>query len=319
MAVAEVKTPTPTLSVGLTNFAMEPTTMTWEFLLERAVAADQAGVDRVFVVDHVVMGEHLENYEGGKFPTTSDAPWLEPLTVLAAVSSVTQRVRLATGILIAGLRRPVVLAKTLATLDALSGGRVDVGVGVGWQREEYEAAGLRFERRGKILDETLATLKALWAPGATDHTSEELGLDFERVWCEPSPVQMGGPPIWVGGTLNPTTTARIVRFGDGWIPWGEQIVEIEAGIRRVREALVEGGRDPEGFGIQGRLSLRRDSEGRYDLAEGFQRELEKVGPLVEAGVTDFVLGLRLPSDTAQARDLLTMAVADFHTVTGRKG
>src|SRR5207247_2385322 len=100
--------------------------------------------------------------EGGRQPTGPDGHWLEPLTVLSMVAAVTSRVRLATGILIAALRRPVVLAKTTATLDVLSGGRLDLGVGVGWQREEYEAAGLDFHDRGRLLDHTLAVCQTLW-------------------------------------------------------------------------------------------------------------------------------------------------------------
>src|SRR4051812_14877861 len=99
--------------------------------------ADKAGIDRIVVVDHVVMGPHTEAYSWGKFPTPPDSPWLEPLTCLAVIAGATSRVRLGTGILIAPLRSGAVLAKTAATLDVLSGGRLDLGVGTGWQKEEY--------------------------------------------------------------------------------------------------------------------------------------------------------------------------------------
>src|SRR3954467_483932 len=128
------------LSIGVTSFAAEDPG-TWQPLFDAATVADEAGVDRLVVSDHVVFGERLEEYgrpevggqAGGKQPTGPDGLWLEPLTVLTAMSSVTTRVRLATNILLASLRRPVVLAKTLSTLDVLSQGRVDIGVGVGWQ------------------------------------------------------------------------------------------------------------------------------------------------------------------------------------------
>ena len=118
----------------------------WHRFVDLGRAADDAGVDRVVVVDHVVMGPHTENYAWGKFPVPPDAPWFEPLTMLTAIAAVTTRVRLATGILIAPLRPAAFLAKQVATLDQLSRGRVDLGVGTGWQREEYDAEGLDFDR-----------------------------------------------------------------------------------------------------------------------------------------------------------------------------
>ncbi len=146
---------TPQLSIMLRTYAAEDPG-TWQPVLDTARAADVAGVDRVLVSDHVVFGEHLEAYgrpetggvDGGKQPTGPDGHWLEPLTTLSVLCGMTSRVRLGTNILIAALRRPVVLAKAAATLDVLSGGRLDLGVGIGWQREEYEAAGL--DRRARV-------------------------------------------------------------------------------------------------------------------------------------------------------------------------
>jgi len=157
------------LSTGVPSFAVEDPG-TWQHLFDAARIADQAGIDRVVVSDHVIMGEHLEEYgrpeiggqAGGKQPTGPDGPWLEPLTVLSVIAGMTSRVRLGTNILVAALRTPTVLAKTLATLDVLSGGRLDLGVGVGWQREEYEACGLSFERRGRLLEHTLEVCQTLW-------------------------------------------------------------------------------------------------------------------------------------------------------------
>ncbi|MCI0632985.1 MAG: LLM class flavin-dependent oxidoreductase, partial [Actinobacteria bacterium] len=123
-------------------------------LIDLARRAEAAGVDTVIVPDHVVMSEHTEAYEWGPFPFPIEVPWLEPLTVLAAIAGATSRVRLATGILIAPLRPAIVLAKSVATLDVLSQGRVELGVGVGWQREEFEAAGFDFATRAQRLDDT---------------------------------------------------------------------------------------------------------------------------------------------------------------------
>ena len=140
---------------------------------------DAAGVDRVVVADHLVFGENLDAYAdpaiggtaGGRQPTGPDGIWLEPLVFLTAVAATTTRIRLGTAILLAALRRPAVFAKQLATMDVLSGGRVDLGVGVGWQREEYEAVGLAFEERGRLLDHTLEVCQL-----AVDATARGLRL-----------------------------------------------------------------------------------------------------------------------------------------------
>src|SRR3954464_9254980 len=173
--------PTPHLSTALLTFsAQEPAS--WAPTLERARVADEAGVDRLVVSDHVVFGERLEEYSrpeiggqaGGKQPTGPDGLWLEPLTTLSVLAGMTSRIRLGTNILVAALRRPAVLAKSTATLDVLSGGRLDLGVGVGWQREEYEAAGLDFDDRGRLLDHTLEVLQTLWREQRAAYDAPEL-------------------------------------------------------------------------------------------------------------------------------------------------
>src|SRR5438309_10906013 len=199
----------------------------WLPMLDRARAADEAGIDRLFVSDHVVFGEHIDAYgrpelggtEGGRQPTGPDGHWLEPLTVLSTIAAITSRVRLATGILLAALRRPVVLAKAAATLDVLSGGRLDLGVGVGWQREEYEAAGLDFDARGRLLDHTLEVCQTLWRDQRASYSSPE--LSFEAIHMMPKPVNPNGVPIWVSGTVSPRPMRRLAQFGTGWIPWGK--------------------------------------------------------------------------------------------------
>lgn len=117
----------------------------WQPLFNRVIAADRAGVDRVVLSgEHVVFGEHLENYArpelgdraGGQQPTGPDGHFLEPMTTMSFLAGMTSRIRFTSSILLAALRRPVVLAKCAATLDVLSGGRLDLGVGIGWQREE---------------------------------------------------------------------------------------------------------------------------------------------------------------------------------------
>jgi probable F420-dependent oxidoreductase len=290
----------------------------WRPMLERARAADEAGIDRLFVSDHVVFGENIEAYarpelggaEGGRQPTGPDGHWLEPLTALSVVAGVTSRVRLATGILLAALRRPVVLAKTAATLDVLSGGRLDLGVGVGWQREEYEAAGLDFESRGHLLDHTLEVCQTLWRHAPARFESDE--LQFDAIHQFPHPVHDGGVPIWVSGTVNKRVLERIARFGSGWIPWGPAARDLESSIPRVREALVAAGRDVEGFQVAGRLPVVKSDDGEVDLA----RTMERVPAQVEVGVTDFRLSVALPDDRHAATDRLAEVVEAFRAAVG---
>src|SRR5437773_9621538 len=195
------------LSAALVSYAPEAPA-SWDTMLATARAYDRAGVDRLVVSDHVVFGEQLDAYarpeiggqRGGRQPTGPDGHWLEPLTALGVIAGATERFRLSTGILLAALRRPVVLAKAAATLDVLSGGRLDLGVGVGWQREEYEAAGLDFAQRGRLLDHTLEVCQTLWRDSPARFESED--LTFECIHQMPHPVQPGGVPIWVSGKIG---------------------------------------------------------------------------------------------------------------------
>ena len=171
------------LSTSLRSFAAEDPG-DWSYLVDFARAADNAGIDKLAISDHVVFGENLEAYgdptiggaRGGKQPTGPDGAWLDPICTIAHLSAVTSRVRFATNILVAALRRPVVLAKMAATIDVLSGGRLDIGVGVGWQREEYEAAGLSFELRGRMLNHTIEVCQTLWRNQTADYESPELAF-----------------------------------------------------------------------------------------------------------------------------------------------
>ncbi len=309
-------TPRPQLSIMLRTYAAEDPG-TWQSVLDTARAADAAGIDRVLVSDHVVFGENLEAYGrpesggvvGGKQPTGPDGHWLEPLTTLSVLCGVTSRVRLGTNILIAALRRPVVLAKAAATLDVLSGGRLDLGVGIGWQREEYEAAGLDFGSRGRQLDLTLEVCQTLWREPRAKVDLD--GLAFEAIHMMPKPQQPGGVPIWVSGRLNERVARRLARFGSGWIPWGEDAGDPAASIPRMREAVVAAGGDVDAIQVAGTLPTVRREDRSIDLDATMERAL----PLVEAGVTDFRAYVPVPSEYDAAVDYLRGIADGFHSAT----
>jgi alkanesulfonate monooxygenase SsuD/methylene tetrahydromethanopterin reductase-like flavin-dependent oxidoreductase (luciferase family) len=205
----------------------------------------------------------------------------------------------------------VILAKSLATLDVLSGGRLDIGVGVGWQREEYEAAGLSFDGRGKILDETLEICQLLWREQTAEYKSET--HDFSKIHLMPKPRQPGGVPIWVSGTLNPRVIARIARFGSGWIPWGPDQKEPQNGLGKIADAMKAAGRDMKDFKVHSGLPTVKGDDGQIDLA----KTMEGVKPLAEAGITDFAARFTVPADRNQAIDYLGTAVQAFRQAVGR--
>jgi probable F420-dependent oxidoreductase len=285
----------------------------WSYVVEFARAAETAGFDRLVASDHVVFGENLEAYadpsiggsKGGRQPTSPDGAWLEPLVTIAHLTAVTSRVRFGTNILIAALRRPVVLAKMASTIDALSGGRLDLGVGVGWQREEYESAGLSFEGRGRLLDHSLEVCQTLWASRVAEYDSEE--LVFDRIHQMPKPHQPGGVPVWVSGTVNRRSMDRLARFGQGWIPWGDDAADVVSGIARMRAAMRARDRDPEMLQVVGTLRPARTDGHGLD----YRRAFAEVSRLRDAGVTDFRVPVVGPAEQAGMAELLGTIVDEF--------
>lgn len=306
----------PQLSLTLVTFAADDPG-DWSHLLDRAVAADQAGLDRLALSDHVAFGSDLSAYadpakggiDGGRQPTGPDGLWLEPLTVVSHLTAVTSRVRFATNILLAALRRPVVLAKTAATIDVLSGSRLDLGVGVGWQAAEYDAAGLSYSSRGAQLDHTLAVCREIWGNDRASFDDER--LSFADLHQMPKPAG-GGVPIWVSGTVNRRAMARLARFGSGWIPWGPDAADVTSSIPRMRAAVEEAGGDATGFDVVGSLPTRYGDGGAIDLAA----TMRPVPALVAAGVTDLRSNARFTSAGEQLTDEIGSLVAAFRAASG---
>lgn len=275
------------LSMGIPSFSAEAPP-NWDHLTDWAQLLEGCGFDRVLVSEHIAFGMNMDAYgdpktggtKGGRQPTGPDGHWLEPLTTLTYLAARTERIRLGTNILLAALRRAAVLAKILATMDVLSGGRVDIGVGVGWQREEYDAAGVDFESRGAVLDRTLEVCQRLWRENEVSYASPE--LSFERIHQMPKPVQPGGVPIWVSGTVNRAVARRLARFGTAWIPWGDDARDVAGGIARMRAAVERAGGDPQGFGVSGTLRIRTTADERPDLAAA----AATAASFAKAGVTD---------------------------------
>ena len=254
---------------------------------EAARVADAVGIDQIAVADHLAIGPHTDRYPYGDFPYPLDEPWPEPLTSLAGMAAVTSRVRLATGILIAPLRPALLLAKTLATLDVLSRGRIDIGVGTGWHVDEFDAAGVPFAGRGSRLDDTLRACRVLWRDAPASFESDT--VSFRDITCLPHPVQKDGVPIWFGGRASERNAARIAEFGVGWMPGeGGFSREVEDGVRTLRTALEAAGRDPRELRVRAGVKRVRAKSGEVDL----DAVLAQLPELAERGITLAAFGLR---------------------------
>ncbi|WP_063835768.1 LLM class flavin-dependent oxidoreductase [Streptomyces mutabilis] len=193
--------------------------------VEVARMAEDNGIDDVVVGEHIVMGPDAardglpKKTRGFLSPwrQSPDHPHLEGPTALAAIAGATSRVRLVSAALLGALRHPVVMAKQLATLDVLSGGRLVIMPSVSWHPQEYEACGVPFSSRGRILDDAIGAWQALW--GEQPARFKSGSVSFEDVWCQPSPTRPGGPAMWFGGSsLHERNIERIVRHGSGYYP-----------------------------------------------------------------------------------------------------
>ena len=184
-----------------------------------AKLAEAHGFESIWVVEHVVMAEEYNSvypYDpSGKSPFDANVVQPDPLVWLTHVAAATSTIRLATGVLNLAQRNPLILAKELATLDQLSNGRVELGIGIGWVREEAEALGTNFDNRGRRTNEWIRILRELWQDQAASFQGEYLA--FERMVCRPKPVQTDGIPIIVGGHSK-AAARRAGRLGNGIFP-----------------------------------------------------------------------------------------------------
>jgi probable F420-dependent oxidoreductase len=210
-------------------------------LTQMAQAAESAGFESLWTVEHVIYPDSYESaypYDrSGKMMMAPDTNLPDPLIWLAFVAAATSTIRLATGILILPQRNPVVLAKEVATLDYLSGGRVDLGIGVGWLEEEFDALGVPFARRGARTDDYVAAMRALWDGNSVTYEGEF--MNFSGVSSNPKPLS-GRVPIHVGGHSK-AAAERAGRLGDGFFPGKGNISEL---VEIVRQTAADSGRDP---------------------------------------------------------------------------
>jgi len=227
-----------------------------EGVVELVQRVEEMGYDSVWVSDHVILPvkpstPYPYSHLGGGLPS-ADSPWLEPLTTLAFLAGVTRGVKLGTSVCVLPYRNPVMNAKVLASIDVLSGGRLILGVGSGWLREEAAALGVPFDRRGKRTAEHIQVLKALWTMEEPEFKGEFYSVADIR--CEPKPVQKPHPPVWVGGH-EPAALRRAGVLGDGWHAYRLTPGELASRWQTVQAAAREAGRDPSRLVLSLRTGL----------------------------------------------------------------
>lgn len=215
------------------------------YLRRFATAIEAAGVESYWTVEHVLVAEDYEpRYpysSDGRMPGGGTALMPDPLQVLAFVGAHTSTMRLGTSIVVAPQHPAVILAKSVATLDVLSSGRVELGVGSGWAVEEYRAVNVPYEGRGTRLDETIDAMRACWGPNPVSYSGTTVA--FDRVRVDPKPAQAGGVPIVIGGS-GAVAARRVGRRGDGWFPYVVSPGDVAAGLATIRATAEAEGRDP---------------------------------------------------------------------------
>jgi probable F420-dependent oxidoreductase len=224
-----------------------------------ARALDEIGYDQLDMFDHVVMGFPIEGRATGPYPAAM--PILEALVTLAYAAAVTSRIGLGTEVLVLPQRQPVLVAKQVSTLDTLSGGRVRLGVGVGWQESEYEALGEAFGTRGARMDEAIRLLRACFLDERVDFDGAHYHV--RAMAMEPKPPQGGRLPIWVGGHTE-AAFRRVGQLGDGWLGGGNtDAATARRAIEAIRRHAEAAGRDPATIGLQSMVAgPPKDAEGR---------------------------------------------------------
>ncbi len=305
-------------------------TENWNLVSERdplalvglAKEAEEAGVDAVMLSEHVVLGAAaaadglMSNPRDYALPGNQDpaTPWPSSIVLLGAIAAATERLRLVAGAILAPLRHPLLLARELGTLDLLSAGRLVVLPSVGWHEQEYDALGVDFRRRGRILDEQLAVWEAAWRESPLSFSGEF--FRFDDVWLEPAAFRPEGPRLWFGGgSVHPALVRRMAAYGSGFNPLGTIADE---GLALLADGLRAAGRDPSEIELVGGLrGTFPDDESTADLAEAVE---DAVPRQLARGFSSFCFKPnQFIDDAAQWGELCREAVARVGEAVDRNG
>lgn len=272
---------------------------------------ERLGFDYTTISDHIVSPRTVTaKYPynaAGKLSAVAAGPRHEQLTAIAFFAAKTKKLRFVTSVLVVPYRQPVLTAKIISTIDILSGGRITVGVGTGWMKDEFELVGAPdFSKRGRVTDEYLAAFKSLW----TEENPEFKGdyVRFSDLAFEPKPMQKPHPPLWIGGLSDPAIR-RTARFGDAWYPVPndqavplDSIPRIRAGLAKLRSFTEAAGRPGDSVGVAMRVHQYGEqlapqaSDGERQVFSGsFAAIVDDLGRLGELGMTS--VDFRFTADT----------------------
>jgi len=288
--------------------------------------ADALGYDSIFVSDRMLIP--VASTSGypysptGAFPLGPDEPWLEALTAVTWLATITQRIHVGTSVLVVPYRNPVFTARALATADYLSGGRVILGAGIGWWREEFEAVGVPFAERAARTVESLRIMKEIWTKPRVAFEGRFWRI-AEAGGVRPHPAQRPHIPIWIGGHTE-AALRRVVAIGDGWHPLGLRPPvalhppEMAAAVRHLQDLAVAAKRDPLGITITFKGPVKFDPaapKNRSPLTGSTAQIAEDLSAYVLAGVEHFVLDFSVPT-VPEMLDVLERFAADVRPKVG---
>jgi probable F420-dependent oxidoreductase len=229
------------MRIGYFSIGVGPLTNP-EWVRAAATTAERVGFSTLWAPEHVVLVDEFSSkypYSAGEFSMPTDTPIADPLAALVFAAACTKTIRLATGICLVAEHNPLVLAKTAATADQLSGGRLVLGAGIGWLEEEFRAIGVPWERRAQRTREYIDVMRKLWREERSSYSGEF--VRFSGVRSFPKPVNPRGIPVWFGGESEPALR-RVAEYGDGWIGFNLTPDEAAAKVRRIEELLKASGR-----------------------------------------------------------------------------
>ena len=283
------------LKIGVLAPVADGVTADPEWMVSFAGHLERCGFESIVVVEHTVLVTRYDSVypydSSGRVGLTADCPIPDPLDLLAFLAGHTTRLGLATGVLVLPNHHPVVLAKRAATVDALSGGRLRLCVGVGWLKEELEACGVEFDSRGRRADEQLAVLRALWADRPQGASFHGEFFNFDDVMSYPKPAAGDRLPIHIGGHSR-AAARRAGRLGDGFQPLGVTGPQLASLISLMRDEASAAGRDPAALQVSlGHAVNKIDAE----RADG----------LIDQGADRIVLAMPPTADIEEAKDMLS--------------
>ena len=277
-------------------------------ILTLAQKAEILSYDYLTVADHIVVPTEISSdypySEDGQFPWSEggSVECMEQFTLLSWLAGVTDKIALLTSVTVVPHRNPLFMAKSLATLDQLTKGRINFGCGAGWMREEFEALGLPpFDARGKVTNEYIAAIKSVWTE--TRPTFDGEFVKFNKIGMDPKPVQNPHPPIWIGGESLPAMR-RTVALGDVWYPFGsnpkfrmDTLKTYKARVERLHGLAEEAGRDPASIGLAYNCAFHTDQEqahmdgGRLICTGSPEQRAEDIKRFADAGTTSMIINV----------------------------